>query len=87
MSALTRMFRRRRGAKDPLERGTAAQAAPVDEPAPIDIAPNDPLLAYLQSASGAVDIQALELDSTRRRWPSSRPPGSSSPSRSSARAS
>jgi serine phosphatase RsbU (regulator of sigma subunit)/anti-sigma regulatory factor (Ser/Thr protein kinase) len=63
MSALTRMFRRRRGAKDPLERGTAAQAAPVDEPAPIDIAPNDPLLAYLQSASGAVDIQALELDS------------------------
>ncbi len=35
----------------------------MDEPAPIDIAPNDPLLAYLQSASGAVDIQALELDS------------------------
>ena len=63
MGALTRMFRRRRGANDPLERGTAAQAAPVDEPAPIDIAPNDPLLAYLQSASGAVDIEALELDS------------------------
>jgi serine phosphatase RsbU (regulator of sigma subunit)/anti-sigma regulatory factor (Ser/Thr protein kinase) len=63
MTSLTRMFRRRRGAKDPLERGTAAQAAPADEPAPIDIAPNDPLLAYLQSASGAVDIQALELDS------------------------
>ncbi len=63
MGALTRMFRRRRGAKDPLERGTAAQAAPADEPAPIDIAPNDPLLAYLQSASGAVDVSALELDS------------------------
>ena len=63
MTSLTRMFRRRRGAKDPLERGTATQAAPADEPAPIDIAPNDPLLAYLQSASGAVDIQALELDS------------------------
>ena len=63
MGALTRMFRRRRGAKDSLERGPAAQAAPVDEPAPIDIAPNDPLLAYLQSASGAVDVSALELDS------------------------
>ncbi|HET9740122.1 MAG TPA: SpoIIE family protein phosphatase [Solirubrobacteraceae bacterium] len=63
MGALTRMFRRRRGANDPLERGVAAQAAPADEPAPIDIAPNDPLLAYLQSASGAVDVQALELDS------------------------
>ena len=63
MGALTRMFRRRRGASDPLEQGTAAEAAPADEPAPIDIAPNDPLLAYLQSASGAVDVQALELDS------------------------
>ena len=30
---------------------------------PVDIAPNDPLLAYLQSAGGAVDIDALELDS------------------------
>ena len=30
---------------------------------PVDIAPNDPLLAYLQSASGAVDVEALELDS------------------------
>ncbi|HEX6391224.1 MAG TPA: SpoIIE family protein phosphatase, partial [Solirubrobacteraceae bacterium] len=63
MGALTRMFRRRRGANDPLERGVAAQAAPADEPAPIDIAPNDPLLAYLQSASGAVDVEQLELDS------------------------
>ena len=31
------------------------------ESAPVDIAPNDPLLAYLQD--GAVDIEALELDS------------------------
>ncbi len=30
---------------------------------PVDIAPNDPLLAYLQSAGGAVDVDALELDS------------------------
>ncbi|MEO6471043.1 MAG: SpoIIE family protein phosphatase [Aeromicrobium sp.] len=41
------------------------QHAPVDtktpESTPVDIAPNDPLLAYLQS--DAVDIEALELDS------------------------
>src|ERR1039457_315083 len=30
---------------------------------PIDIAPNDPLLAYLQSSRGAVDLGSLELDS------------------------
>jgi serine phosphatase RsbU (regulator of sigma subunit)/anti-sigma regulatory factor (Ser/Thr protein kinase) len=40
-----------------------AQPVPVDEATPVDIAPNDPLLAYLQSASGAVDVEALELDS------------------------
>ncbi|HWJ10336.1 MAG TPA: SpoIIE family protein phosphatase [Nocardioides sp.] len=33
------------------------------EPSPVDIAPGDPLLAYLQSAGGAVDIDNLELDS------------------------
>src|SRR5215211_2755266 len=36
--------------------------APPDQ-APVEIAPNDPLLAYFQSASEAVDIDALELDS------------------------
>src|SRR5687768_4465055 len=60
---LTRTFRRRlRGRPEPAERSAVAPA-PAAEPAPIDIAPNDPLLAYLQSASGAVDVQALELDS------------------------
>ena len=55
-------------------RGGAAQPAPApSEPRrrrpdaraarPVDIAPNDPLLAYLQSASGAVDLDALDLDS------------------------
>ena len=29
----------------------------------MDIAPNDPLLAYFATASGAVDVDALELDS------------------------
>jgi serine phosphatase RsbU (regulator of sigma subunit)/anti-sigma regulatory factor (Ser/Thr protein kinase) len=62
--SLTKTFRRR------LRRAPAEQhaveetpATGGDEAAPIDIAPNDPLLAYLQSASGAVDVEALELDS------------------------
>jgi serine phosphatase RsbU (regulator of sigma subunit)/anti-sigma regulatory factor (Ser/Thr protein kinase) len=70
MTALTRSFRlklKRRG------RATAAvdssvEAAPVPaiaapEQAPVEIGPNDPLLAYFQSASEAVDIDELELDS------------------------
>ncbi len=68
MAALTRPFRRRllrRGAPDPGSTpetgGGATQAPPEDSP--VDIAPNDPLLAYFATASGAVDIDALELDS------------------------
>ena len=64
MTGLTRTFRRLR--RSPAEESPAAAAAPAvagEEAPPIDIAPNDPLLAYLQSASGAVDIEALELDS------------------------
>jgi serine phosphatase RsbU (regulator of sigma subunit)/anti-sigma regulatory factor (Ser/Thr protein kinase) len=70
MAALTRSFRRRlksRGdAAGPVEAAQqpgAAAAAPATEHAPVEIAPNDPLLAYLQSANEAVDIDALELDS------------------------
>jgi len=37
--------------------GHVAQAPPVD------IAPNDPVLAYFQSASGAVDLDSLDLES------------------------
>jgi serine phosphatase RsbU (regulator of sigma subunit)/anti-sigma regulatory factor (Ser/Thr protein kinase) len=37
--------------------GTAAESASVE------IAPNDPLLAYLQSAGGAVELDRLDLDS------------------------
>ena len=56
--------RLRRGAR-------TAQAAEAPETAtlaasaqsPVEIGPNDPLLAYLQSAGGAVDVDALELDS------------------------
>src|SRR3954453_19862529 len=63
--SLTKTFRRR------LRRTPAEEHAVEETPttggdeaaAPIDIAPNDPLLAYLQSATGAVDVEALELDS------------------------
>jgi serine phosphatase RsbU (regulator of sigma subunit)/anti-sigma regulatory factor (Ser/Thr protein kinase) len=68
MAALTRSFRRRlkrRGDAGPVEaaQDPGAAAAPATEQAPIDIAPNDPLLAYFQSANEAVDTEALELDS------------------------
>jgi serine phosphatase RsbU (regulator of sigma subunit)/anti-sigma regulatory factor (Ser/Thr protein kinase) len=33
------------------------------EAAPVEIAPNDPIVAFFQSAPGAVEIDALELDS------------------------
>ena len=69
MTALTRSVRRklkRRGgatlaADGSIQAAPAAIAAP--EQAPVEIGPNDPLLAYFQSASEAVDIDALELDS------------------------
>ena len=67
MTTLTGSLRRR------LFTRSAGQAAatpapdltrvPEDDVAPVDIAPNDPLLAYLQSATGAVDVTSLELDS------------------------
>ncbi len=67
MVALSSTFRRLRrrtaaGAADPMPE-RRAQPVPGDESTPVDIAPNDPLLAYLQSASGAVDVEALKLDS------------------------
>ncbi len=58
-----RLLRRPRAARPgtgapPVERTPAGIAT-----TPVDIAPNDPLLAYLVAASGAVDVDALELDS------------------------
>ena len=63
--SLTKTFRRRLRRTPAEERAVEATPAEAgaDEAAPIDIAPNDPLLAYLQSATGAVDVEALELDS------------------------
>ncbi len=71
MSALSRRLRRglRRGAGRTEAAGPEAprpqgiEVSPTSAPAPVEIGPNDPLLAYLQSATGAVEIDALELDS------------------------
>lgn len=54
-----------------LRRGRPEAAAPAHEPErqrivdapPIDIAPNDPALAYFQGAGGAVALDDLQLDS------------------------
>ena len=47
----------------PSVRRSAPADAPLEQQTPVEIAPNDPLLAYFQSANEAVDIDALELDS------------------------
>jgi serine phosphatase RsbU (regulator of sigma subunit)/anti-sigma regulatory factor (Ser/Thr protein kinase) len=60
MIALDRIFRR------PVPAGAKADRTParsLAETPPVDIAPTDPLLAYFQQASGAVEIDRLELDS------------------------
>jgi len=66
MMTLTRTFRRVIGreaeAAAPAKR--AETRAPVLETPPIDIAPNDPILAYFTAGSGAVAIDDLQLDST-----------------------
>jgi serine phosphatase RsbU (regulator of sigma subunit)/anti-sigma regulatory factor (Ser/Thr protein kinase) len=68
MAALTRPFRRRLlKRRAAAQQGGAPERVPdlgaVPEQTPVEIAPNDPLLAYFQSASEAVDIDTLELDS------------------------
>ncbi len=56
-----RAIRRRKGA----EPGAVVESAsaPQSEQAPVDISPGDPLLAYLESAGGPVDLDSLELES------------------------
>ncbi len=46
----------------PVEERLPAETVPP-EPSPIEIAPNDPIIAFFQSAPGAVDIDGLELES------------------------
>jgi len=68
MTALTKPFRRRflgrrRADQQAAEPEQADAAATALEQAPVEIAPSDPLLAFLQSASEPVDLDELELDS------------------------
>jgi serine phosphatase RsbU (regulator of sigma subunit)/anti-sigma regulatory factor (Ser/Thr protein kinase) len=68
MAALTRPFRRRIGRSGravEAERPEASTPGPAEAPEqpPVEIAPNDPLIAYLQGAGGAVELDSLELDS------------------------
>lgn len=66
MSALITPFWRRLFRRAPVEAQPAVRIPAEDAPperTPVEIAPNDPLLAYLETASGAVDVDALELDS------------------------
>ena len=56
-----RFLGRRRAEDQAVEPEQARVGTTTPESAPVDIAPNDPLLAYLQD--DAVDIEALELDS------------------------
>jgi serine phosphatase RsbU (regulator of sigma subunit)/anti-sigma regulatory factor (Ser/Thr protein kinase) len=64
---MRRAIRRSGRADQSVVTSEAPVAAPVDAPEPslpaIDIAPNDPLVAFLQSAGGAVEVDRLELDS------------------------
>jgi len=62
---LTRVRRtgRRADRQPPAEPDRPAPAPERPEAPPLDIAPNDPLLAYLQSSPGPVDVDKLQLDS------------------------
>src|SRR5690348_14132877 len=60
----------RRALRDRVRRRTPDQASAqsagrqtVIADAPFDIAPNDPILAFFQSSTGAVDVTRLELES------------------------
>src|SRR5947208_15659627 len=66
MLTLTRTFRRVMGREAavpaPTTKATTARGRALETP-PIDIAPNDPILAYFHAGSGAVAIDELQLDS------------------------
>ena len=71
MTALSRPFRRILGRRpQPAEQAIATVTAPVVPEQPgvaVDIAESDPLIAYLQTAPGPVDLARLELDSPAAR--------------------
>jgi serine phosphatase RsbU (regulator of sigma subunit)/anti-sigma regulatory factor (Ser/Thr protein kinase) len=71
MSAISQTMRKviRRSGEATAEQATTAdgqfQPLPADLPVvpAVEIAPNDPLIAYLQSAGGAIEVEKLELES------------------------
>jgi serine phosphatase RsbU (regulator of sigma subunit)/anti-sigma regulatory factor (Ser/Thr protein kinase) len=68
MSAIAQSMRRviRRGGWSDVSVVADAPAAPAEAAArapAVEIAPNDPIVAYLQSAGGTVEVDRLELDS------------------------
>jgi serine phosphatase RsbU (regulator of sigma subunit)/anti-sigma regulatory factor (Ser/Thr protein kinase) len=68
MTTLLQQFRRifgRRAAPAPAATPTGpAQQAPAEAAVqPLEIEPNDPLLAYIQGAPGVIDLETLRLDS------------------------
>src|SRR5215204_2235922 len=66
MTVLTRPFRRRflrRVRSQPSAASTERVDAPTSDHTPIEIAPDDPLLAHLQRARGTLDVDDLDLDS------------------------
>jgi serine phosphatase RsbU (regulator of sigma subunit)/anti-sigma regulatory factor (Ser/Thr protein kinase) len=58
-------FRRSPGDRQPALAAAVEAAAgePAVEASPVEIAPNDPLVAYFQGATGPVDLDTLDLDS------------------------
>jgi serine phosphatase RsbU (regulator of sigma subunit)/anti-sigma regulatory factor (Ser/Thr protein kinase) len=63
MTALRRRFLGRTTAHAAPAREREVPPDSTTDVPPVDIGPNDPLLAYLQSATGVVDIEELELRS------------------------
>ena len=63
MATLTATLRRGRRRRASADSRLPAAAVPEQVPPPVDIAPDDPLLAYLQSVHGPVDVDTLELAS------------------------
>ena len=71
MTTLAQTFRRvilRDDKEAPVRRAAIVDPAsatepPSDDAPPLEIAPNDPIVGYFESAPGAVDLETLELDS------------------------
>jgi serine phosphatase RsbU (regulator of sigma subunit)/anti-sigma regulatory factor (Ser/Thr protein kinase) len=64
MSAKSRPLDRLLRRKDRVQPAEEPERAPeAVEVVPVEIAPGDPILAYFQSAAGAVDIESLQLES------------------------